>query len=139
MVIHPKPSEAALQRASRDPNTPVNGWSGCLTSFAQPDCPVHRGRRPSDIVSFHERLVAHGWPRDFGSGKSPAMSYATVQGPEALVEKFRNSSVMLETFDYHPVGLVRQVTEFLGHAMATAPIIASSRDSPQCKSTALPY
>ncbi|KAK8257534.1 RNA recognition motif 2-domain-containing protein [Phyllosticta capitalensis] len=55
-----------------------------------------------DIVSFHERLVAHGWPRDFGSGKSPAMSYATVQGPEALVEKFRNSSVMLETFDYRP-------------------------------------
>ncbi|KAK8224374.1 hypothetical protein HDK77DRAFT_143793 [Phyllosticta capitalensis] len=84
-----------------------------------------------DIVSFHERLVAHGWPRDFGSGKSPAMSYATVQGPEALVEKFRNSSVMLETFDYHPVGLVRQVTEFLGHAMATALIIASSSDSPQ--------
>ncbi|KAK8179883.1 uncharacterized protein BKA78DRAFT_357914 [Phyllosticta capitalensis] len=59
------------------------------------------------------------------------MSYATVQGPEALVEKFRNSSVMLETFDYHPVGLVRQVTEFLGHAMATALIIASSSDSPQ--------
>ena len=53
-------------------------------------------------MSFHERLVAHGWPRDFGSGKSPAMSYATVQGPEALVEKFRNSSVMLETFDYRP-------------------------------------
>ncbi|KAK7539032.1 RNA recognition motif 2-domain-containing protein [Phyllosticta citricarpa] len=55
-----------------------------------------------DVVNFCERLVAHGWPGDLGSGKSPALSYATVQGVEALVEKFRNSSVMLELHHCRP-------------------------------------
>ncbi|KAK8170040.1 RNA recognition motif 2-domain-containing protein [Phyllosticta citrichinensis] len=55
-----------------------------------------------DVFNFCERLVGHGWPGDLGSGKSPALSYATVQGVEALVEKFRNSSVMLELHHCRP-------------------------------------
>ncbi|KAK8167258.1 RNA recognition motif 2-domain-containing protein [Phyllosticta citribraziliensis] len=55
-----------------------------------------------DVHTFCERLVGHGWPGDLGSGKNPALSYATVQGVEALVEKFRNSSVMLELHHCRP-------------------------------------
>ncbi|KAF4543573.1 Meiosis protein Mei1 [Lasiodiplodia theobromae] len=57
---------------------------------------------PMTIVEVKQKLDAHGWPGHLGSTKRAAMSYATVQGVESLVEKFRNSSVMLELPNCRP-------------------------------------
>ncbi|GME46355.1 putative meiosis protein mei2 protein [Neofusicoccum parvum] len=51
---------------------------------------------PMTIVRVKEQLDKEGWPGHLSSNKKAAMSYATVQGVESLIEKFRNSSVMLE-------------------------------------------
>ncbi|KAF4303526.1 putative meiosis protein mei2 protein [Botryosphaeria dothidea] len=57
---------------------------------------------PMTIVKVKQQLDTDGWPGHLGSNKRAAMSYATVQGVESLIEKFRNSSVMLEAPQCRP-------------------------------------
>ncbi|KAL0262224.1 hypothetical protein SLS55_003663 [Diplodia seriata] len=57
---------------------------------------------PMTIVDVKNKLDVQGWPGHLGSSKRAAMSYATVQGVESLIEKFRNSSVMLEAPNCRP-------------------------------------
>ncbi|KAJ3300403.1 hypothetical protein HK104_000917 [Borealophlyctis nickersoniae] len=56
---------------------------------------------PSAIVSFAERAVGKRWSK-FNSDKVCTLSYANIQGKQALIDKFRNSSVMLEHPTYRP-------------------------------------
>lgn len=48
------------------------------------------------MISLIDRVEARPWI-GFRSSKAAEISYATIQGREALVQKFRNSSVMQET------------------------------------------
>ncbi|PMD43807.1 hypothetical protein L207DRAFT_631842 [Hyaloscypha variabilis F] len=50
---------------------------------------------PLDIISFVELRSGQKW-EDFRSDKRAEVSYATIQGRDCLIQKFRNSSVMLE-------------------------------------------
>ena len=45
---------------------------------------------PSSIVSFAKRVLGKRWPR-FNSDKICHLSYARIQGKQALMEKFRHS------------------------------------------------
>ncbi|KXS14131.1 hypothetical protein M427DRAFT_354935 [Gonapodya prolifera JEL478] len=56
---------------------------------------------PSSIVSFAHKVVGRKWSK-FNSDKICTLSYANIQGKTALIEKFRNSSVMLEDPTYRP-------------------------------------
>eukprot|EP00842_Homolaphlyctis_polyrhiza_P007064 jgi/Hompol1/947/HPOL_003323-RA len=53
------------------------------------------------IVRFAERHVGRPWAR-FKSEKICGMAFAAIQGRRSLVDKFRNSSVMLEDEVYRP-------------------------------------
>ncbi|KAF9098685.1 hypothetical protein BGX29_007474 [Mortierella sp. GBA35] len=53
------------------------------------------------VASFVKHRVGKRWGR-FNSDKICGLSYATIQGRRALVEKFRNSSVMEEEPSYRP-------------------------------------
>ncbi|GJJ75723.1 hypothetical protein EMPS_08081 [Entomortierella parvispora] len=56
----------------------------------------------TDVIgSFIESHVGKKWSR-FNSDKICSLSYANIQGRQALVEKFRNSSVMEEDPSYRP-------------------------------------
>ncbi|KAI7823843.1 RNA recognition motif 2-domain-containing protein [Gamsiella multidivaricata] len=56
----------------------------------------------TDVVeSFIKAHIGKKWYR-FNSDKICSLSYATVQGRNALIEKFRNSSVMEEDPSYRP-------------------------------------
>lgn len=57
--------------------------------------------KPEYIVHFVEERVGKPWNL-FGSEKSCEVSYATIQGQDCLVAKFRNSSVMQEWEGYRP-------------------------------------
>ncbi|KAJ5966043.1 meiosis protein MEI2 [Penicillium waksmanii] len=58
---------------------------------------------PLDIMAFMEARESMCWPGfETHVEKVAEMSYATVQGREALVEKFRNSPVMLNHPDNRP-------------------------------------
>ncbi|KAF1837843.1 hypothetical protein BDW02DRAFT_576772 [Decorospora gaudefroyi] len=48
------------------------------------------------MLALIDRIERRSWP-GFHSDKTAEISYATIQGREALVQKFRNSSVMHET------------------------------------------
>lgn len=48
------------------------------------------------MISLIDRIERRSWI-GFRSSKAAEISYATIQGREALVQKFRNSSVMQET------------------------------------------
>ncbi|KAJ3499620.1 hypothetical protein NLG97_g168 [Lecanicillium saksenae] len=56
---------------------------------------------PLDIVDFVEARGNQRW-NCFKSDKVAEVSYATIQGKDCLVQKFRNSSVMLEAAHYRP-------------------------------------
>lgn len=56
----------------------------------------------SDIVPFFQRYIGHEWqPGSYGN-KRAQVSYATIQGYDCLVQKFRNSAIMDEFYDYRP-------------------------------------
>ncbi|KAF9940773.1 hypothetical protein BGZ67_006790 [Mortierella alpina] len=56
----------------------------------------------TDVIdSFVKAHVGKKWPR-FNSDKICSLSFAAVQGRHALIEKFRNSSVMDEEPSYRP-------------------------------------
>lgn len=55
---------------------------------------------PMDIAPFFRRHVDRPWT--MGNNRRCEMSYATVQGYDCLVEKFRNSAIMSEFSDYRP-------------------------------------
>ncbi|KAF1974553.1 hypothetical protein BU23DRAFT_461479 [Bimuria novae-zelandiae CBS 107.79] len=48
------------------------------------------------MLAMLDQVEHRGWP-GFRSSKNAELSYATIQGHEALVQKFRNSSVMQQT------------------------------------------
>ncbi|KAF9163214.1 hypothetical protein DFQ26_002810 [Actinomortierella ambigua] len=54
------------------------------------------------IESFAKAHVRQRWPR-FNSDKICELAYAKVQGQDALVDKFRNSSVMKEDPSFRPM------------------------------------
>ncbi|TVY44334.1 Meiosis protein [Lachnellula occidentalis] len=56
---------------------------------------------PLDIVNFVKARAGEKWYR-FQSEKVAQVSYATIQGRDCLIQKFRNSSVMLEPEHYRP-------------------------------------
>ncbi|GBC05569.1 hypothetical protein RclHR1_00630016 [Rhizophagus clarus] len=55
----------------------------------------------SAVISFAESRVGRKWAC-FNSDKICELSYADVQGYPALIEKFRNSSIMRERPEYRP-------------------------------------
>ncbi|KXH28419.1 RNA recognition domain-containing protein 2 [Colletotrichum nymphaeae SA-01] len=56
---------------------------------------------PLDIIDFVNTRGNQRW-NCFKSDKVAEISYATIQGKDCLVQKFRNSSVMLEATHYRP-------------------------------------
>ncbi|KAG8161846.1 hypothetical protein KVR01_008833 [Diaporthe batatas] len=56
---------------------------------------------PLDIIDFVNKRANKRW-NCFRSDKIAEISYATIQGKDCLVQKFRNSSVMLEAHHYRP-------------------------------------
>ncbi|KAK1831709.1 RNA recognition motif 2-domain-containing protein [Podospora conica] len=56
---------------------------------------------PLDIIPFVNARANQRW-NCFKSDKVAEVSYATIQGKDCLVQKFRNSSVMLEAAHYRP-------------------------------------
>lgn len=56
---------------------------------------------PLDIIDFVNSRGNQKW-NCFKSDKIAEISYATIQGKDCLVQKFRNSSVMLEAAHYRP-------------------------------------
>ncbi|KAI1281417.1 RNA recognition motif 2-domain-containing protein [Xylaria sp. FL0933] len=56
---------------------------------------------PLDIIDFVGARGNQRW-NCFKSDKVAEISYATIQGKDCLVQKFRNSSVMLEAAHYRP-------------------------------------
>ncbi|KAI9826798.1 MAG: hypothetical protein M1832_005736 [Thelocarpon impressellum] len=56
---------------------------------------------PYFIIDFVEARAGLRWNR-FNSDKVAEVSYATIQGKDCLVQKFRNSSVMLEHPSFRP-------------------------------------
>ncbi|KAM7199103.1 RNA recognition motif 2 domain containing protein [Naviculisporaceae sp. PSN 640] len=56
---------------------------------------------PLDIITFVNARGNKRW-NCFKSDKVAEISYATIQGKDCLVQKFRNSSVMLEAEHYRP-------------------------------------
>lgn len=56
---------------------------------------------PLDIINFVNARGNKRW-NCFKSDKVAEISYATIQGKDCLVQKFRNSSVMLEPEHYRP-------------------------------------
>lgn len=57
--------------------------------------------RPEYIVPFLQARVDKPWP-GFSSEKICQVSYATIQGQDCLIQKFRNSSVMEEYPGFRP-------------------------------------
>ncbi|KAK5108294.1 hypothetical protein LTR62_008609 [Meristemomyces frigidus] len=55
---------------------------------------------PLDIIPFVEKYEGHRWMRS--NGRVVQVSYATIQGYDCLVEKFRNSAIMMEFPDFIP-------------------------------------
>jgi hypothetical protein len=56
---------------------------------------------PYYIIDFVKAKAGQRWNR-FNSDKVAEVSYATIQGKDCLVQKFRNSSVMLEHPSFRP-------------------------------------
>ncbi|MCJ1307011.1 hypothetical protein MMC25_000656 [Agyrium rufum] len=56
---------------------------------------------PFYIIDFVKARAGNRWNR-FNSDKVAEVSYATIQGKDCLVQKFRNSSVMLEHPSFRP-------------------------------------
>jgi hypothetical protein len=56
---------------------------------------------PLDITPFVNTLAGQKWDK-FNSDKIGEVSYATIQGRDCLIQKFRNSSVMLEPPQHRP-------------------------------------
>ncbi|OJJ84919.1 putative meiosis protein MEI2 [Aspergillus glaucus CBS 516.65] len=56
---------------------------------------------PIDIIDFVNARAGRSW-NCFNSDKVAEVSYATIQGKDCLIQKFRNSSVMLEHPSFRP-------------------------------------
>ena len=56
---------------------------------------------PIWIIDFVNARAGQRWNR-FNSDKVAEVSYATIQGRDCLVQKFRNSSVMFEDTKFRP-------------------------------------
>lgn len=57
--------------------------------------------KPEHILTFAQRVNGKRWAR-FNSDKVCHLTFARIQGIEALIEKFRNSKVMFEAPAYRP-------------------------------------
>jgi hypothetical protein len=56
---------------------------------------------PKSILSLADRILGKKW-NQFNSEKVATLCYANVIGRDALIQKFRNSSVMLEEPSFRP-------------------------------------
>jgi hypothetical protein len=65
--------------------------TGCNVGYAFINFTDVRG-----MLAMLDKVEGFGWV-GYRSSKNAEISYATIQGREALISKFRNSSVMLET------------------------------------------
>jgi hypothetical protein len=65
--------------------------SGCNVGYAFINFSDSHG-----MIALMDKIERRAWV-GYRSGKAAEISYATIQGREALVQKFRNSSVMQET------------------------------------------
>lgn len=54
-----------------------------------------------DVQSFYKRISGKGW-KNFTSSKIAELTYASIQGIDKLIEKFRNSSIMHEDKSFRP-------------------------------------
>ncbi|GIK06527.1 hypothetical protein Aspvir_002177 [Aspergillus viridinutans] len=88
-----------------------NSWFNCkmkltlsLLDFAN-NCNVGYAfinfEDPIDIIDFVKTRAGRSW-NCFNSDKVAEVSYATIQGKDCLIQKFRNSSVMLEHPSFRP-------------------------------------
>jgi hypothetical protein len=57
--------------------------------------------KSDSIIGFMQEINGKRWT-EFRSWKVAEVSYATIQGKDCLVQKFRNSSVMEEYEGYRP-------------------------------------
>jgi hypothetical protein len=56
----------------------------------------------TDIVPFYQAYIGREWDPAARGRKRAQISYATIQGYDCLIEKFRNSSIMDEFADFRP-------------------------------------
>lgn len=58
-------------------------------------------KSPLHIIKFYRARNNETWPK-FKSNKVCQLAYAKIQGFDNLVQKFKNSKVMIQNHDYHP-------------------------------------
>ncbi|KAF9200510.1 hypothetical protein BGZ49_009278 [Haplosporangium sp. Z 27] len=94
------------------------------------------------VASFIEEHVGKRWSR-FNSDKICRLSFAAIQGRQALIEKFRNSSVMVEDPSYQPklfytggpkIGQVEPFPEPIGNDRVHSPARRRSSNGRQTES-----
>ncbi|KAF1822665.1 uncharacterized protein K489DRAFT_213653 [Dissoconium aciculare CBS 342.82] len=56
----------------------------------------------TDIVPFYQTYIGREWDSSTPGRKRAQISYATIQGFDCLIEKFRNSSIMDEYAEFRP-------------------------------------
>jgi hypothetical protein len=56
----------------------------------------------TDIVPFYQTYIGREWDPAARGRKRAQISYATIQGYDCLIEKFRNSSIMDEYAEFRP-------------------------------------
>lgn len=71
------------------------------------------------LLSFLYGVDGRQWAR-WNSNKVARVSYATIQGRDSLIQKFRNSSVMFEREEFRP-----QVSHFLMASDEMANVVAA--------------
>ena len=54
-----------------------------------------------DAVAFHEAFDGRRWTC-FRSGKVCAITYARIQGKQAMIQRFQNSSLLAESLEVQP-------------------------------------
>ncbi|KAK7606414.1 hypothetical protein BKA81DRAFT_401446 [Phyllosticta paracitricarpa] len=77
-------------------------WRRAGNQLQKPACSGGSDSRWRRAGNQLQKPARSGGSGDLGSSESPALSYATVQGVGALVEKFRNYSVVLELHHCRP-------------------------------------
>ena len=60
-----------------------------------------------DAVAFHEAFDGRRWTC-FRSGKVCAITYARIQGKQAMIQRFQNSSLLAESLEVQPRLFVSQ-------------------------------
>ena len=80
---------------------------------------------PADIVPFHSRYNGRRW-RVFNSEKICDITYARIQGKEAMMKRFQNSALMGKDDEYRPLVFVSRGPEKGRREDFPSPMAASS-------------